>query len=409
MVNQPRKKVTTSVNQPNHKAPGLLSALGGIAGGYLGGPAGSILGSKAGDLISKITGFGAYKINKNSITEGQSIPSFRLNSEGVEISHREFITDVRGSVNFALSKYAINPGLPSAFPWLSQVAANFEEYTMKGLVYEYRPSSGTAVSNTSASLGTIILATDYNVLAPQFQNKQQMESYEFSSACVPFEPMMHPVECAPGANPTGTLFVRTGQTVLSGDQRLYDMGQLEIAAQGMQSAYTCGELWVTYHVCLKKPRIDPNGVGMFSHITELPSGTASNTHPLGTSGGEISNYSNLGGVSLVGATGGINISRPGNYYISIAQSSGATGLAGVNYTLGSNINDDIGNFWEDSTESDFGILSSDTKFANLDGVFQVSSLPDTGGGSNTITLSGFGTNTTSKVDVWIMPLPYSLS
>lgn len=228
---------------------------------------------------------------------GQTIPSFRQSGGGVEICHREFIIDITGSTAFNLLNYFINPGLSNIFPWLSAVAENFEEYEMKGLVFEFRPTSGSAVSSTSSALGTVILATDYNVLSPNFINKQQMESYEFSTSVVPFNAAMHPVECAPNANPLRNLYIRSTAIQTDADARMYDLGNFQIATVGMQSSYVVGELWVTYHVLLKKPRSFAStiGLGNFNHfITAIASsGTAAN--PFGTLA-TLTPESNLGEV-----------------------------------------------------------------------------------------------------------------
>jgi hypothetical protein len=384
---------------------GLLSALGGIGGGYLGGPLGSVLGAKAGDLLSKITGFGAYTVNKNTLVSGNSVPTFRLSTDGVEISHREFISDIVGSVAFVNQNLNVNPGLSSTFPWLAQLATNFEEYEMLGLVFEYRPSSGSAVSNASAALGVVVYATDYNVLSPNFTNKQQMESYEYSCSTVPFEGMLHPVECANRANVLNTMYVRNSSVPAGADQRMYDLGNFEFATVGMQSAYTVGELWVSYHVRLKKPRISSAGPNdsNYAHIVELASGTAATASRLGTAANptnRITTLSNLAGVIAVDPNK-IILSNPGNYLVVGAFDGSINSIPGLG--IGSNIV--AGNaIFVDNTLSTFAIFSAT---GNAVGLWTLSVTAAGIGANNTITLTGLATFASGTSDVMIFDLPPS--
>lgn len=73
----PRKTAITRAVVPKSKAPGILSGAGSTIGGGIGssfGPVGtavgSFLGGKLGHLIEKVTGFGDYQIEQNSIMKG---------------------------------------------------------------------------------------------------------------------------------------------------------------------------------------------------------------------------------------------------------------------------------------------------------------------------------------------------
>jgi hypothetical protein len=390
---------------------GLFSALGGMGGGYLGGPVGSALGAKAGDLLAKITGFGAYQVSNNTLVNGNSVPSFRLSTDGVEISHREYIQDVLGTISFANSGlqglFPINPGQRSTFPWLSTLAQNFEEYEMLGLIFEYRPSSGSAVSAASAALGVVIYATDYNVLAPAFTNKQQMESYEFSCSTVPFEGMLHPVECKKQSNALDTLYVRSGAVPMGADQRMYDLGLFQVATVGMQSAYTVGELWVSYHVRLKRPRINPTKtLGDFSHISESANLSATAAAPLGTGGGVIRSSSTLAGVVIV-SDSVFQISNPGKYYFSSTFHTLSTDIGAFpTFTLGANIiassvGGDLG-FVDDSVVL-VGALDSSASIVLYNIILTVTAAGV--GSDNRVTIGGLTGMTTASADLWLFPLP----
>jgi len=356
-----------------------VSAIGALAGG----PGGAIVGRAAGSLLSKITGSGDYKVRGNSIMSN-AIPSFSAGGAGVRICHREYIGDINGSLGFVNTTLNINPGLETTFPWLSTIAGGFEEYELRGLVFEYRPTSGWAVSSTSATLGVVVFATNYDVLDPPFLTKQAMDSYEFSTSSVPSDHMLHPVECAPGANPTKTLYIRTGAA--TGDLRLYDIGLFEYATQGMQSVYSVGELWVSYDVILKKPRISPvatlGTVPQYALLQAFPLNTADATHIWGTTGLIPSVNSTMTVPFTVGATttGSLYLTNPGKYSIDwYFNQAGTTVTAKATATLGANLALDNFVFGLDG----YNLFTSTQAVANI--VVVVSSAG--AGAANALTLS----------------------
>lgn len=325
------------------KTSGTLKNWGGAIGGYFGGTPGAMIGQAAGSLISKITGFGDYKVNKNSLIQGNTVPSFSTSGDGMVLSHSEMIGDVQGSVGFALTSFQLNPGLLQTFPLLSRIAESFEEYEMDGLVFMYRPSSGSAVSSTSSALGVVILATDYDAINPPFQNKQQMESYEYATSTVPFTGCIHPVECARAKNVLDNLYVRAGPQPPGSDIRLYDMGNFQIATQGMQSVYTVGELWVSYNCRFRKPRLSGN-IYNSQHLRSitLPSGTANDQLLFGTDPPyhheTLDSDQEFYAIAVANRAFGIKIKQVG-VYILYVRTNFTTSTVGPAYVLtaGSNI------------------------------------------------------------------------
>ena len=208
-----------------------------------------------------VTGYGAYRGAGSKIMSG-SPPTVQNSSTGFIIRHREYIGEMIGSQAFTGYAFSLNPGLNSTFPWLASVAQNFEEWVPRGIIFEYKTMSSDAVvsTNANAGLGTVIMATEYNPYNGAFSNKQQMENYENAKSCKPSQSMIHGVECAKHLNVQGSFFVRTGDVPVGQDIRLYDLGLFQIAAQGMQAfGSNIGELWVSYEIELRKPRI-PVGV-----------------------------------------------------------------------------------------------------------------------------------------------------
>jgi len=247
-----KKKRNKKPRGESNYSRGLSNAIGRSVGGFLGGESGSKWGGIAGDLFSHITGMGAYKVNRNSLLTNNGPPIFGNKAGDTIVSHREFVTDIYGSTAFTSQEYTINPSNPDSFPWLSIIAGSYEQYEMLGCVYEFKTTSGTAVGSTDTALGTVIMTTNYDVLDPPFQDKKEMESYEFTVSGVPCSNMIHPVECAPSKSLIDHLL--TGPPQVEADARFHDLGRLTVATQGMQATTTVGELWVSYHMRLIKPR-----------------------------------------------------------------------------------------------------------------------------------------------------------
>jgi hypothetical protein len=236
-------------------APMAGSALGGLAGAIAGGPTGASYGTTVGNwvggLFNKVLGFGAYSVKSNTLLS-QQIPSFGVVGEsGVEICHREFLCDVLGSIAFENRAYAINPGIYSNFPWLSSIAQSFTEYEFLGLIFEFIPSSGM-VSQSTPALGTVIMASNYNVVDAPYSDKVAMESSQYAVSGLPCGSLIHPVECAPTQKALNHYYIRS--SVVQDNLHLYDWCNFQFATQGMSSAYVIGELWVSYHVRLIRPR-----------------------------------------------------------------------------------------------------------------------------------------------------------
>lgn len=242
-----------------------LRGLGGLGGSTLGALVGQPniggnLGRQLGAGLSKWLGSGDYVVSDNSIVEGvaarDSIPAMHKEDQSIIVRHKEFLGEISGSTTFTVQQsYNINPGLASTFPWLAPIAARFQEYNLRGMVFHYAPTSGTAVSSTSAALGSVMIQTSYRAGDNPPTNKQEMLNEYWSTETVPFESTCHPIECSPKENPYNLHYVRTGGLPTGSDQLLYDMGTTYVATSGMQSNNVVGDLWVTYEIELKKPLV----------------------------------------------------------------------------------------------------------------------------------------------------------
>jgi hypothetical protein len=318
-------------------APGLLGTIGTTVGGYFAGPVGGYIGKRAGDWLGKITGMGDYKVSRNSLVDN-GVPQFKQgprNEPGaIELCHTEFLQDISSSVAFTNTAFPINPGLNTSFPFLSQIAVNFEEYEFLGLVYSFKSTSATAVASTNTSLGVVILSTNYDTADENFSTKQQMEAYQFTVSTVPSASVMHPVECDPRQTVLSQRYVRATAVPSGFDQRFYDLGNFQIATVGSQAAAVVGELWVSYHVRFYKPRLQvPLGQNLVTSHFYAASTTAAAATPLGTS--TIFTNNTLGVTAPTTST--FVVPLVGRYLLRAFWSGGPTAAAtltpGANITL----------------------------------------------------------------------------
>lgn len=296
------------------QAPANAASAAPVEQPSIGSQIGGFIGHGIQKLIGSLVGFGDYEVKGNTLMDGGLSPPQIVNSVdngGVIIRHREYLADISATIDFTLQSYAINPGLDSSFPWLSDVAAAFEEYRFRGLVYEFKSMSSDAVlsSATSSALGTVIMATSYNSANPVFPNKISMENYEFANSAKPSESFCHPIECKKSLTVAqGELFIRTGAPVTGTDIRLYDIGLFQIATQGMQAASgVAGELWCTYEVELYKPKfVTPPNLGPYiptDHYQAIPA-NITNTSPMGAqTASPVASIANFLGTTVTGSSG----------------------------------------------------------------------------------------------------------
>lgn len=221
-------------------------------------------------------GHGSYTVG-NSLIEGAGggpVPTFETVADetgALIVTHSEFVSDVYGNpfgVNFKNTSYSINPGLARTFPFLSQIAANFEEYEMVQLCFTFVSKLSDNISSSDGQVGSILMYTDYNPADNEKTSKQQMlQSYGVSNGRV-VDNIMHGVECDPTKlKGDGHKFIRVRQT--EADLNDFDAGLFQLAVHGTPNSESTsegevegalanevlGELHVSYKCLLRKSRV----------------------------------------------------------------------------------------------------------------------------------------------------------
>lgn len=231
----------------NFIAPGI--------GGELGSTAGSAVGEALGRGFRWLTGFGDYEVRNNSLLHpGEVLPSF--GPDTIRVRKREYICDIPASVAFSNNVFTVNPGLSEVFPWLSAIAANYEQYRWNGLIFEYVSQAAVAVSTAdNIRLGTVCMASDYNAIDDPYANMPQMLSTMFSNSARPSDTFAHAVECAPTDTAQKLYYCRSGSAPTNSDIRLYDMLSFQVGVEGMPTGtndQAVGQLWVNYDITFCK-------------------------------------------------------------------------------------------------------------------------------------------------------------
>ena len=253
---------------------GTFRAVGGAAGGALGGPIGSKIGRRVGAGISDITGYGDYTVTSGltSTPNDVDIPAFvSRNSNGITVAHREYVGTVTlpTTTGFSAESYVINPGNASLFPWLSALAANFQEYRFDGLVFTFQ--SRTSEYAADNAMGTVMMATNYNVQEYPFSNASNLLNTQFAVSAKPSKSFIHAIECDSHLASNPYKYVRDPNaqdpSVVS-DPRFYDLGRTTLATEGIPGApgYVVGVLYVSYKIELVTPILNPTSIAPTSTL-----------------------------------------------------------------------------------------------------------------------------------------------
>lgn len=252
--------------------------LGGAAiGAITGGPKGAVEGYRKGAAISKFVGLGDYGVSTNQIVGGMGTnnqQAISVNNDSLTgdiiLAQTEYMGNIsinilgagEGVSPFTVEGYDLNPGLKT-FPFLSQIAQNFELYDWQGLMIQYKPTSGEfGSSSVSNTLGKVIMATRYGVNQDeQFRNAIEMQNYDYANSSKPSAGMIHGIETDNNQQLSEMMLVRNGVVDGKAPRILYDIGRLYVATEGIPYKVTApttivlGELWVTYRVRLSRAKL----------------------------------------------------------------------------------------------------------------------------------------------------------
>jgi hypothetical protein len=251
---------------------------------------------------ASLAGFTEQRISAPVATTSVMAGNTSTASSPFVLHRKEYIGDVLGSTTFAITKFSINPGLSTTFPWLSQIAPSFEEFETLQIAFHYEPMSATSAT------GVIALAFDYDAADATPTSKQTCLEYADNVRVAPWVPCTLVLKTV-DLRKRGALFTRTG-TVANTDIKTYDLGNVYVATQGQANSNAIGEFWISYTFSLRVPEQSNYIVNQSAAITS--GGTVSNVAFLGTT------PTVTGGLGVT-ATGGatLTFNSPGQYLVSI--------------------------------------------------------------------------------------------
>jgi hypothetical protein len=342
---KPKQKARKQAPRPAlaRLVEGVGSSLGSLVGM-------KDLGRDAGSWLARVTGLGKYTLHQNSFTKSSdSVPQFEFAPDGsVIVTHREFVRDITGSPTFEYKTFDICPTESAAFPWLSVMAQAYEQYEFLGLLACYVPTSGDAIASTNNALGTVMIATEYDVSRKPFHTKSEMEQYMFVTSEKPSKSQIHPVECNPNRDVLNARYMdgpfrtqaaaidSTAASAGSNDiaRNLRCTGRLQIATTGQQAVTTVGELWWTYKVKLSKPRgLPPGAEGGNLHATQGATPIVSGEAQFAGAIVVDDSTSPARGIGVTSDTITLYGERPGTLIDIVLMADGVTGSG--TYTFGS--------------------------------------------------------------------------
>lgn len=252
--------------------------------------------------------------------------SYGKNGKSCRVQHKEFIQNVSGTTNFTVALFlALNPGLAGTFPWLANIANNFEQYRAHMVRFCYLTRTGTNIP------GSVMIAPDYDASDVQPVSEQILSNYAEIVEDAPWKDLCCVLRPS-GMHALGPKkFVRSG-LVPGQDLKTTDIGSIILATVD-GTAVNWGKLWVEYDFEFFEPQLNPQGNSL-SSTAQGTSGTVANPINVGLviAGSQIA--------SLVGQVLSLqNLVPGGEYFVSYGGTTFANGCtisATTGFTLKNN-------------------------------------------------------------------------
>jgi hypothetical protein len=220
----------------------------------------------------------------------------------------ELIATVPGSTGFAVTPYVINPGNPTTFPWLSDIAAKWESYRFNYLRFRYETRKGTSTD------GSVIMAIDYDATDAPPVSEAVMTTYSGAvedatwknSACLAAVSQLHKIG--------PQKYVRQSTLPTGGNVIDFDCGNFMFGTTAQADASNIGKLWVDYDVTFYTKQ---SAAGLSAPANNRMALFQENAQALSTGVAEIvplatASFNGIGAVN----TAGVIALPAGNYLVS---------------------------------------------------------------------------------------------
>jgi hypothetical protein len=208
-----------------------------------------------------------------------------LGQSSIRVQKREFLGTIECpaiSKEFNQERYLINPCDENSFPWLSHIAPLFTEWCLKGAIITFETTSSVAAV-AGGGLGTIAIATQYNVAENEFEDMEHMLQSPYRTSGNPAQTLVHGIECDPELQSKEALFTRREGLNHVAAPNLYDHCLVTVATEGLSSVpgTVHGRLYVSYDIELRLALL-PSSAHVGRPLSMINSATSlKDTSPIG--------------------------------------------------------------------------------------------------------------------------------
>lgn len=184
------------------------------------------------------------------VKSGEPLITSSRNSK--RIRHRELVvSSILGATTFTVQNYLqLNPGLATTFPWLSNEAGNWEQYTVHGLQAQYIPIAPT---NTQ---GDVLLSPEYD--ASDLQPSTEVQAANSKDSVM--DSCWRRIDCTLNSKSMmsgcSRKFVRT--SAKAGDIKTFDVGRLAVCVNNSTATPSFGKLFLDYDIEFFVPQNSPD-------------------------------------------------------------------------------------------------------------------------------------------------------
>lgn len=193
---------------------------------------------------------------------GESV--LRTPSRGTRIVWRDFVGDivthptVVGGLN--IQALRLNPSSTSTFPWMSQIAPNFDKWQANGIIFEF--TSMCSNFSTDSALGSVICATEYDIMDPPYTSKTEMLTSAYSTQSRMDKNVIHGIECDPATLQHSIFYTHPDEIPIpaGASPRDYTLATFYIATVGgnIPVNTNIGSLWVHYDITFLEEELAAN-------------------------------------------------------------------------------------------------------------------------------------------------------
>jgi len=267
---------------------------------------------------------------------------FNRNLQYKIIEKDEYIGEVAGTPDFAVTQFPVNIGQKSTFPWGSIEAQQWEKYEFLACEFYLKPEVTQYTVN--ANSGKVILSFDSDATDAPPASKQEAEDIMPMADGMSYQTIQMSIPKFILNSHLDSFYVRTGNLPGGSDIKTYDLGNLFVSTMGQGADVpNMMELRVRYTCKLMIPILESitaapqnNSVSTFNDVqAAIPNFTATR---LAFTEAASANFVKTNGLNLT-VIDGLILLPQGNYLVDVNMTANDT-APGINYaTISTELNE----------------------------------------------------------------------